>query len=81
MDNKTFGFSVKDTGIGISEEEQKEIFKEFYRTTKAKEMEKIGTGLGLNLVKEIVRKYGGKIEVQSKVNHGSEFKVKLPLEL
>jgi signal transduction histidine kinase len=79
VDNKTFGFSVKDTGIGISEEEQKEIFKEFYRTTKAKEMEKIGTGLGLNLVKEIVRKCGGKIEVKSKVDQGSVFKVTLPL--
>ena len=78
-DEKTFGFCVKDTGIGISGEEQKEIFKEFYRTPKAKEMEKIGTGLGLNLVKEIVRKHGGKIEVKSKVDQGSIFKIILPL--
>jgi two-component system, chemotaxis family, CheB/CheR fusion protein len=78
-DNKIFGFIVKDTGIGISEEEQKEIFKEFYRTAKAKEMIKLGTGLGLNLVKEIVRKHNGKIEVKSKVDQGSDFKVIIPL--
>ena len=78
-DEKNFGLSVKDTGIGISEEEQKEIFKEFYRTPKAKEMEKLGTGLGLNLVKEIVRKHDGKIEVKSRVDQGSEFKIILPL--
>jgi len=78
-DNKIFGFIVKDTGIGISEDEQKEIFIEFYRTPKAKEMEKLGTGLGLNLVKEIVRKHGGKIEVKSKVDEGSDFRIILPL--
>ena len=79
VSKKTFGFSVRDSGIGISDEEKKEIFKEFYRSQKAKEMEKIGTGLGLNLVQEIVRKHNGRIEVDSKLNQGSIFKVKLPL--
>jgi len=79
-DKKMFGFSVQDNGIGISEEDQERIFSEFYRGKRAKEMEQIGTGLGLNLVKEIVRINGGKIFLESKVGKGSTFTVELPFE-
>ncbi|MEJ2053925.1 MAG: HAMP domain-containing sensor histidine kinase, partial [Calditrichaceae bacterium] len=78
-DGNHFGFTVSDTGIGIPEGELKEIFKEFYRGGKAREMEKLGTGLGLNLVQEIVRKLGGKIEVKSQLDKGSRFKIIFPL--
>lgn len=74
-----FGFSVRDTGIGISEEEKENIFSEFYRSKKAKEMEQIGTGLGLNLVKEIVKINNGTISVESEIDKGSIFTVEFPL--
>jgi signal transduction histidine kinase len=74
-----FGFSVKDTGIGISEEDKVNIFSEFYRSKKAKEMEQLGTGLGLNLVKEIVKKNNGTITFESEIDKGSTFTVEFPL--
>jgi signal transduction histidine kinase len=74
-----FGFSVKDTGIGISEEDKVNIFSEFYRSKKAREMEQLGTGLGLNLVKEIVKRNNGTIKVESEINKGSTFTVEFPL--
>lgn len=74
-----FGFGVKDTGIGISEEEKANIFSEFYRSKKAKEMEQLGTGLGLNLVSEIVKRNNGTIRVESEVGKGSTFTVEFPL--
>jgi signal transduction histidine kinase len=64
----------------IPEEDVEKIFEEFYRSKNAREAEQIGTGLGLNLVKEIVSHYKGRIEVQSKLSKGSEFKVEFPLE-
>ncbi len=75
-----FGFSVQDSGIGIPEEEIEKIFSEFYRSKQAKEMEQIGTGLGLNLVKEIVRINNGQIKVESKIGKGSTFTIELPIE-
>jgi signal transduction histidine kinase len=75
----SFGFSVKDTGIGISDEEKENIFSEFYRSKKAREMEQIGTGLGLNLVKEIVKINNGTISVESEIDKGSTFTVEFPL--
>lgn len=76
----SFGFQVKDTGIGIPKEDLKKIFEEFYRSKNAREMEQIGTGLGLNLVKEIVQHYNGEISVNSEIGKGSEFKVEFPIE-
>jgi signal transduction histidine kinase len=74
----SFGFSITDTGIGIADKDLDLIFEEFYRTKEAKQMEQIGTGLGLNLVREIVRKNGGTITVESEPGKGSTFTVELP---
>ncbi len=71
---------VKDTGIGIAKKDLDNIFNEFYRAENAKKMVSMGTGLGLSLVKKIVEEYGGKIEVESKINKGSIFRIKLPIE-
>lgn len=75
-----FGFSVKDTGIGIAPEEIKNIFNEFYRSKQARQMEKFGTGLGLNMVNEIVKRNGGTVKVVSKPDEGSTFTVTIPFE-
>ena len=69
---------ISDTGIGIPQEEQPKIFREFYRATNAKEIERDGTGLGLSIVKYIVERHGGKIQVESKEGCGTTFKLTLP---
>ncbi len=68
--------SVKDTGEGIPDNIAEKIFEPFY-TTKAKGK---GTGLGLSVVHGIVKKFGGAIELETKVGGGSEFKIYLPME-
>ncbi|MBC7238043.1 MAG: hypothetical protein H5T69_19540, partial [Chloroflexi bacterium] len=62
---------VRDTGIGISPEEQKHIFETFYRTESAKAMAAHGTGLGLSIVAGIMKRYGGRIWLESEVGRGS----------
>jgi len=77
--NDVYGFSVSDNGIGISQNELEKIFEEFFRGKNAREMENLGTGLGLCLVKQIVEQYGGQIIVTSELGKGSIFTVEFPL--
>lgn len=76
----SYGLTVKDNGIGIPKDDLEKIFKEFYRSKNARETVQIGTGLGLNLVKEIVQYYNGEISVISDLGKGSEFRVEFPME-
>lgn len=69
---------IEDTGIGMSKEVVSHIFERFYREDKARNIE--GNGLGLAIVKSIVDLHHGKIEVESTVDVGTIFKVRLPLE-
>jgi signal transduction histidine kinase/predicted metal-dependent phosphoesterase TrpH len=69
--------SVKDTGIGINQEDIEKIFNPFYRGKNAKEED--GVGLGLSFVKEVVELHGGRILVQSELNEGSTFSILLPI--
>jgi signal transduction histidine kinase len=69
---------VKDTGIGISPEEQSHIFQEFFRTDEAKQMSTRGTGLGLSITKRLVETYKGEMKLQSELGKGSTFTFKLP---
>lgn len=71
---------VEDTGLGMSEEEQRRIFERFYVADKSRG-KKSGTGLGLSLVKHVAIIHGGKVSVQSQLNKGSVFVVTLPIEL
>jgi len=73
---ETFFVEIKDTGKGISEDHLPFIWDRFYRAEKS---ETTGLGLGLAIVKELVDALGGRIEVQSKVEEGSTFRVYLPL--
>jgi CheY-like chemotaxis protein len=70
---------VKDTGIGIPEKKQSQIWEEFRQVSEGMERSFEGTGLGLTLTKKIVENLGGKINVISKENEGSSFIVELPL--
>jgi signal transduction histidine kinase len=71
--------SIADTGIGISKNEQKRIFDRFYRVDKARSRSKGGSGLGLAIAKAIALAHHGSIEVQSELNKGSTFTIRLPL--
>jgi two-component system phosphate regulon sensor histidine kinase PhoR len=71
--------TITDTGVGIPEDKVEHVFDKFYRV-KENEKQAKGTGLGLNLVKQIVEKvHDGKVFVTSKVGEGSTFGFELPL--
>ena len=71
--------SVEDSGIGMTPEVQARIFEKFYRGQEARTLEAQGLGLGLALVRQLVRAHGGTITVQSAPDQGSTFRVALPL--
>lgn len=71
---------VKDTGMGIDQDDLERVFERFYRAEKGRAREKGGTGLGLAIAKHIVESHGGKIEAESRVPAGSTFRVILPSE-
>jgi signal transduction histidine kinase len=70
-----FRITVSDTGVGIPEEEMSNLFKLFY-TTKSD-----GMGLGLTFCKRVVEAHGGTITVESEVDEGTTFTIKMPLKL
>ncbi len=74
---KSVFIKVKDSGIGIPENEIKRIFERFYRTERDRSSSIPGTGLGLSIVKHILEAHNSTIEVESKLNEGSEFSFKL----
>ncbi len=69
---------VRDTGVGIAPDDVPRIWERFYRTENPLKVEAGGTGLGLSLVKPLVRLLGGRIWVESRINVGSTFSFVLP---
>jgi len=76
---KSITIAVKDTGIGIDENEKTELFKDFFRIKNPKTKNITGSGLGLSIVKKIVELYKGEIIVNSIPDNGSEFIITLPV--
>ncbi|MEE4260919.1 MAG: hybrid sensor histidine kinase/response regulator [Bacteroidales bacterium] len=72
-------FKVKDTGIGISEENKEKLFKEFSRIKNEQTRDITGSGLGLSITKRMVEQYHGHIEVESTPESGSTFTVTIPM--
>ncbi len=68
-----FIIEISDNGIGITPELQKKIF-DLYFTTK-----KDGNGLGLSIAQKIINQHNGTISISSKINHGTTFKISLPI--
>lgn len=71
--------SVTDEGIGMTADEQKAVFRKFYRTAAAEKSGEKGSGIGLSIVEQIVIAHGGRIEVQSEPGRGSSFSMVVPL--
>ena len=69
---------VQDTGIGIPEADRPNVFTRFYRVDKARSREHGGSGLGLSIVHDAVKLFGGEITVESVDPHGSKFTVTFP---
>lgn len=72
-ENYSLRFSVKDTGIGIPEKKLKTIFERFTQAEESTTRKFGGTGLGLNIVKQLIELQHSEIQVKSKLGHGSEF--------
>lgn len=77
-DTSRIQFVIKDTGIGISKNDQKRIFEKFYRAEDYRTRETNGTGLGLYVASKLARKLNAKISVTSRLNHGSTFTLEIP---
>ncbi|HZE29192.1 MAG TPA: HAMP domain-containing sensor histidine kinase [Gaiellaceae bacterium] len=72
---------VEDTGLGLPEDEQEQLFERFFRSSRASENAIPGTGLGLTIAKTIVERHGGRIQLESAVDVGTTVRVELPLSL
>ncbi len=82
-DDENYFMYVKDTGLGIDEEDREKVFDLFYRLDESRNKKTGGYGIGLNLVKNIVEKLGGKVLISDNLNKdgeiiGTVFKVILP---
>lgn len=78
--NRGIAIEVRDSGIGIPEEDRDKVFDEFFRARNARSIEKDGTGLGLAIAKQIVERHGGQITVEPRPGGGTLFRLFLPEE-
>ena len=78
-DGKKIVFTIRNTGKGIPENELPYVFDRFYKVDKSRSANKNSTGLGLYIVKTIIKAHGGTVTVSSCENDFTEFSVTLPL--
>ncbi|GAH23077.1 unnamed protein product, partial [marine sediment metagenome] len=77
---KEIELSVKDTGVGIPEDQKERVFTKFFRGANVMRMETEGTGLGLFITKNIIEAHGGRVWFESEENKGSVFHFTLPIK-
>jgi len=80
-DKIQLSISLRDSGIGIEQENLPHIFERYYQVETDSVRSNIGSGLGLSLVKELTELMGGSISVSSTIGKGSQFDVKIPMKL
>ena len=78
-DEKNAYITVRDSGIGIPQDQQERVFERFYRVDKSHSKESGGTGLGLSIVKHAVSYHNGTVSMKSELGNGTEIRVALPL--
>jgi CheY-like chemotaxis protein len=69
---------ITDTGVGIPKEELPNLFQRFHRINSVQSRTHEGTGIGLSMIKELVKQLGGEISVESEINKGTSFEVHVP---
>ena len=79
LENQNAVLTIKDTGIGIGEEDQLRVYDRFYRADKTRSRATGGTGLGLSITHKIILLHNGSIRINSKDNEGTDFVIKLPV--
>lgn len=77
VEDHTAVIEIKDQGMGIDESDREKIWERLYRADKSRSTS--GLGIGLSVVKAIVKAHGGSISVESRLGEGSSFKIKLPI--
>lgn len=80
-DNKQLYLSVADTGIGMSKEQQQEIFEPFGQANPSSARKIQGSGLGLSIAKQLCEMMGGSIHVESELGKGAKFIISIPLPI
>ncbi len=77
---KNVFLEVEDNGVGIRKEDQKQVFKKFYRSGRLEERMVRGSGIGLTIVDHIVRAHGGEVLLESAMGKGTKVTIKLPIK-
>lgn len=80
VDDRTLTATVRDSGIGISADDLPKLFEKFFRSNDPRVQEQAGSGLGLALVREVIRLHGGTIDIKSELNVGTTVTVVLPID-
>ena len=78
VEGKYISLSITDNGIGISKEDRRHIFENFYRVSTGDRHDVKGFGIGLNYVLQVVKAHKGKIDIDSELGKGSTFTIRLP---
>ncbi len=78
-ESDTVVVDIKDTGMGIPEDELDKIFNKYYRSKNSRELGIEGSGLGLAIAKDIVESYNGSINVKSRLGESTEFTIVFPM--